>query len=247
MSDLITVSHKEIIARIKLSCGIDSVIKEIITRKIITDAAQAAGIKVEPDELQQGADTLRIMNNLSSADVTWLWLQKNHLSLDDFEQLVYDNVLTSKLTEYLFAEQVEPFFIEHQLDYQQVVMYEVVLDDKDLAIELFYAIKEGEMSFAEVAQQYIQDTELRRCGGYKGIQSRKNLKPEISAAVFAATPPQILKPIITSEGVHLVFVEEIILPQLDEELYLKILSELFNNWLERRMEDFDININLNDA
>ena len=51
-------------------------------------------------------------------------------------------------------------------------MYEVVLDDFDLAMELFYALVEGEMSFHEIAHQYIQDTELRRKGGYRGILKR---------------------------------------------------------------------------
>jgi hypothetical protein len=41
---------------------------------------------------------------------------------------------------------VEPFFVEHQLDYAQIVMYEVVIDNQNLAAELFYAITEGEHS-----------------------------------------------------------------------------------------------------
>jgi len=51
--------------------------------------------------------------------------------------MVYATVISSKLAQYLF-DKVEPFFAEHQLDYTQVVMYEVVLDDEDLA-ELFYS------------------------------------------------------------------------------------------------------------
>ena len=50
---------------------------------------------------------------------------------------------------------------------------------------------------------------IGRCGGYRGILQRKDLKPEISAAVFAATPPQILKPIVTSIGAHLILVDEV--------------------------------------
>ncbi len=100
------------------------------------------------------------------------------------------------------------------------------------------------ISFPEVAHQYIQDTELRRYGGYQGMQTRSDFKPEISAAVFAATPPQILKPIITSKGVHLIFVEQIILPQLDETLYLKILSDLFSNWLKQRISECEVDVSL---
>jgi parvulin-like peptidyl-prolyl isomerase len=47
---------------------------------------------------------------------------------------------------------------------------------------------------------------------------RKELKPEISAAVFAAAPPQVLKPILSAKGLHLILVEEIIQPQLDDKL-----------------------------
>ncbi len=65
---------------------------------------------------------------------------------------------------------------------------------------------------------------------------RADLRPEISAAVFAASPPQIVKPILTSIGAHLILVEELIEPQLDEMLCLKILSDLFSEWLKQQLE-----------
>lgn len=242
MSQIYTIHPDEIIHQIKLSCQIPAVVEGILTRKIIMDAAQEAGIKAEPEELQQAADNLRLISNLHSADATWAWLQKHSLFLDNFEELVYYTVISAKLTEYLFADKVEAFFVKHQLDYAQVVMYEVVLDDLDLAMELFSAITEGEISFPSVAHQYIQDTEARRSGGYKGTLNRTDLKPEISAGVFAATPPQILKPIVTSRGVHLIFVEEIIQPELDEMLRSKILSDLFDEWLKQQIEQWEAEI-----
>ncbi len=244
MSQAITISSEDILQQVKLSCKIPSVIEEIVTRKIIADAAAEAGIKVETEELQKAADNIRIMGKLKSADDTWAWLQKHGLSLDDFEELIYNNVISGKLAQHLFADKVEPFFVEHQLDYAGVVMYEVVLDDEDLAIELFYGIQEGEMSFYEVAHQYIQDTELRRKGGYQGIVRRKELKPEISAAVFAAKPPQILKPILSSSGVHLILVEEIIQPILHEKLSYKIMLDLFSEWIKQQSQEVEVLLNL---
>jgi parvulin-like peptidyl-prolyl isomerase len=240
MSKLLTVSPEEIIYQLKISCQIPSVLEGIATRKIIASTAQKIGIKVELEELQQAADNLRLINNLRRADDTLAWLQKHCLSVDEFEEVAHISVLSSKLAQHLFADKVEPFFVEHQLDYAQVVMYEVVLDDEDLAMELFYAIAEGEMSFPEVAHEYIQDTELRRAGGYRGILHRKDLKPEISAAVFAATPPQILKPIVTSSGAHLILVEELIQPKLDDTVRHKILSDLFAAWLKQQLEQAEM-------
>jgi parvulin-like peptidyl-prolyl isomerase len=237
MSQAINITNEDILHQVKLSCQIPSIVEGIVSRKVIAAAASEAGIKVETEELQKAADNIRIMSKLKSADDTWAWLQKNGLSLDDFEELIYNNVISGKLAQHLFADKVEPFFVEHQLDYAGVVMYEVVLDDEDLAMELFYGIQEGEMSFYEVAHQYIQDTELRRKGGYRGMVQRKELKPEISAAVFAATPSQVLKPIVASKGVHLIFVEEIIQPELNNKLRYQILSDLFEGWLKQQIEN----------
>lgn len=240
MLEVLTISPEEITHQIKLSCQIPSVIEGIAKRKIIAHTASEQGIKVEPSELQQAADNLRLKSNLSSADTTLSWLKKHNLSLDDFEELVYANVISSKLAQHFFADKVEAFFVEHQLDYTQVVIWEVVLNDEDLAMELFYALQEGEINFHEVAHQYIQDKALRRSRGYRGALRRTELKPEISTAVFAAIPPQILKPIVTSSGTHIILVEEIIQSQLDDGLRYKIISELFSVWLKEQIEQVEI-------
>jgi len=244
MSQAITITSEDILQQVKLSYQIPSIVEGIVTRKIIASAADEAGIKVETEELQKAADSIRLMSKLKSADDTWAWLQKHGLSLDNFEEVIYNNVISGKLAQHLFADKVKPFFVEHQLDYAGVVMYEVVLDDEDLAIELFYGIQEGEMSFYEVAHQYIQDTELRRKGGYRGIVRRQELKPEISAAVFAAKPPQVLKPIVTSSGVNLILVEEIIQPELDNNLRSQIMFDLFYEWLKQQSELVEFNVKL---
>ncbi|MEH2323619.1 MAG: peptidylprolyl isomerase [Nostoc sp.] len=245
MSQAITITNEDILAQVKLSCKVPEFIEGIVTRKIITNAATEAGIKVETEELQKAADQLRLINKLNSADDTWAWLEKHSLCIDDYEEIVYNTVISGKLAVHLFADKVEPYFFENQLDYAGVVMYEVILDDEDLAIELFYAIKEGEMSFSDVAHKYIQDKELSRKGGYRGIVKRKELKPEISTNVFAATPPQVLKPIVASKGVHLILVEEIIKPQLEPMLRYQILEDLFTAWIKQQIEPVEITNKLN--
>jgi parvulin-like peptidyl-prolyl isomerase len=240
MSQAITISAQDILQQVKLSCQVPSIVEQIVTRKVVKDAAAEAGIKVETEELQQAADQIRLISKLKTADETWEWLKKNCLSLDDFEDMVYTNVISGKLAQHLFGDKVEPWFVEHQLDYAGAVIYEVVLDDEDLAMELFYALQEGEISFFEIAQQYIQDTELRRRGGYRGVVRRNEMKPEISAAVFAGKPPQVLKPIVTAKGVHLILVEEVVKPQLDNKLHYQFLSNFFTEWIKQKIEEVDV-------
>ncbi|MGV0101977.1 peptidylprolyl isomerase [Nostoc sp. DSM 114160] len=240
MHQTINITREDILEQVKLSFNIPDLIEEIIIRKIIEDAAAEVGVKVETEELQKAADQLRLAKQLNNADDTWAWLKKYSLSLDDFEKMLYTTLLTNKLGQHLFGDKVEPYFFEHQLDYAGVIMYEVILDDEDLAIELFYAIQEGEMSFYDIAHKYIQDTELRRKGGYQGIVYRKDLKPEISAAVFAAKPPQLLKPIVTSKGFHLILVEELIQPKLNDKLCYQILLNFFYEWKTQQIEQIEV-------
>ncbi|MEO1375386.1 MAG: peptidylprolyl isomerase [Cyanobacteria bacterium J06635_10] len=237
MSQTITITNEDILEQVKLSGRITEIIDEILQRKMILESAQEAGIELRDEALQKTADAMRLMNGLESVEDTWAWLEKNYISIDDFEQIAYNGLISANLAKHLFADKVEPYFYENQLDYAGVVMYEVIFDDEDLAMELFYTIKEGEMSFYDVAHKYIQDKELSRKCGYQGILNRKNLKAEISAAVFAAKPPQLLKPIVTSKGIHLILVEEIIKPELNESLHNKILTDLFNNWLKKQAEE----------
>lgn len=92
-----------------------------------------------------------------------------------------------------------------------------------------------------IAHQYAQDKELRRTGGYRGKLHRRDLKPKVCAAVFAASPPEILKPIVTSKGVHLILVEELIQPELDNVLLReKIISDLLSAWLKEQREQLEI-------
>ena len=231
----LNISTSDIIHSLKLSCQIPDVVEAIASQSIIAEAAQAAGITVTPEELQQEGDDLRFAKKLVKAKDTWSWLEKHHLSVDEFEELAYNNILSRKLANHLFSNQLEKHFYEHQLDYIAAVTYEVVFEDRDLALELFYALEEGEINFPDIARLYISEPQARRAYGYQGLRYRKNFRPEIAAAVFAAAPPEALKPITTPKGVYLIWVEEIIQPQLDEQLRQKIITESFSDWLKQQI------------
>jgi parvulin-like peptidyl-prolyl isomerase len=240
MSNPLTITSEDILKEIKLSLKLPDLIEAIATRRLIREYAEEASIGVNDEALQKTADSLRLIYNIPTTQETVNWLKKHSLSLDEFEEIAYDTLISGKLAKHLFSAQVEPHYYENQLDYVGVVMYEIILDDQDLAIELYYAIQENEISFYEAAHKYIKDKELRRKGGYCGTVYRKDLKPEVSAAVFAIQSPKLLKPIITSKGLHLIMVEEFVQPELDEKIKNKIVSELFYEWLKKQIQQLEI-------
>ena len=235
MLDTYTISPIEITKHLKLSFKITDIIQEINKQQLIDKIAQDKEIIITEEELQKTADRFRLQNNLLTSQDTLKWLKKHDLSIEEFEKSLYNNALYNKVAQYILGDRVEPYFYEHQLDYTQAIIYQIVLKDFDLALELFYSIQERELSFWDVAHQYITDPELRRCGGYQGIVTRSQLKPEISAAVFASSPPEIFKPIKINKKTYLILVEEIVQLKLDKKLRHQITTELFEQWLKKQM------------
>ena len=233
----VEIKDKELIYEAKISGKMPELVQSILRRNVIAAQVKKAEIELTAVELQQAADRFRIVNQLVTTEATKKWLEDGNFSLDDFEYIVTQNLLAHKLAEHLFGKRVEQFFHQNLLDYSGAILYEVILEDRDLAMEIFYSLQEGDLSFADVAHQYSSELELRRRGGYIGKVSRKQLHPEISAAVFAAKPPQLIPPITTAVGVHLIQVEEIITPKLDEQLYSQILAQLFDRWLDDRIAE----------
>jgi parvulin-like peptidyl-prolyl isomerase len=245
MKQTISINGDDIIEYLKISCQFPTILDGVVTCKIIATKAEEMGITIDLKELQQASDDFRLSKQLHTIEGTQAWLRRHHLSLDEFETSIHTNTISRKLVEHLFSNQVESFFYQHKLDYTNAVIYEVLLEDEDLAMELFCALQEGEIGFQEIARQYITQPYLRRAGGYCGIVSRHDLKPEISSAVFAANPPEFLKPIVTSTGIHLILVEEIIQPELDEGMRARILNDLFAQWLKEQIENVEVATQLN--
>jgi len=126
--------------------------------------------------------------------------------------------------------------IENRLEFEQVSLYQIIVDSEKLAQEIFYQIEEGEISFYEAAHLYDIDIERRKKCGYEGNVDRFNLEPDIAAALFSNAANELIGPIITEQGYHLFIVEEFIPAILTPQRYQEILDNMFQNWLNNELE-----------
>jgi hypothetical protein len=240
MGRSITITQNDMSQYIKCSYKILEFSREIAKTKIIAEKAVALGIEVSNEELQKTADLVRVINNVTKTHDTWRWLKSHGMSLDDFEEIIFSTVISGKLAKCLFEDKAEKFFVESRLNYTHAVFYEIIFNNKALAMEYFYSIQEKEVSFFEVAYQNTKDEDLRRMCGFKGLLTRKQLKPEISSLIFSSSPPCLLQPVTTNQGVHLLFVEDIIEPVFDDKTKAAIIAELFDSWLANELEQIAV-------
>ena len=91
------ISDRDLIYEAKIAGNIPELIQGILRRKVIARQVQEAGINPTIAELQAAAEKFRIVNQLESAEATQKWLQDRFLSVDDFEDMVTQNLISNKL------------------------------------------------------------------------------------------------------------------------------------------------------
>lgn len=234
----------DLVRALKRSQQFAGVLEDAIALKLMEQAAQAEGIQITPEDLQVAANDWRKHHQLWSQAATLDWLTENSWTLDDLEDFCHHKILKSKLQTTLFSKKINPFYFANRDRFTEACLYEITLTDADLALELYYALAEQEITFAQVAEQYCQDLELRRAGGYRGRLSCRQLPKAIATAIFAAQPPQLLKPIPIGKQYHLIYLLEKQIPDLDAQMQQTILDLLFQEWLanQRKMATVEVNL-----
>jgi parvulin-like peptidyl-prolyl isomerase len=230
-SSAVPVNLDEILSLLKRNLQLKEIAYKILSQKVINQTAQERGIIVTAEEVQAEADRQRHEMRLEKASDTLAWLAEQMISPDDWEAGICDRLLTEKLAESLFAKEVEQFFAQNKIQFDQVLLYQIIVPNESVAQELFYELEEGEISFYQAAHLYDSDQKRRQQCGCEGTLYRWQLKPEIAAAVFNAPPKEVISPIPTTLGYHILMVEAFIPAELTPQRYQEIRDRLFQEWL----------------
>ena len=224
-----------IIECLRREVHLKEICQKILCKQVINRAVQERGITITPEEIQVEADRQRHQKRLESAAATFAWLQDQLITPDDWEAGIRDGLIAKKLATALFSDQVSKYFAEHRLDFEQILLYKIVVPYEQLAQEIFYQVEESEISFYEAAHLYDIDEQRRWQCGYEGKFYRWGLKPDIATVVFSARLKEIISPFRTDQGYELLMVEEFISAELTPEISQKITDQLFAEWLNSEL------------
>lgn len=231
----IPLESQEIVDFLKKDVRLKSVYQKILYRRIVDRAARERQISISPEEIQEEADQIRRENRLEKASDTMDWLENNMMTAEEWEAGITERLLEKKLAEHLFNSEVEKFFAQNKLDYDRVLLYQVVVFSEKLARELFYQIEEGEISFYQAAHLYDIDATRRYRCGCEGTIERRNLLPAIASAVFGHPVGETIGPIPIEKAYHLVLAEELIPAELTPKKKQTLRNRMFQEWLESEL------------
>lgn len=134
-----------------------------------------------------------------------------------------------------WGNQLESYFLKRKGSLDQVIYSLLRTQDRAIAQEFYFRIREGEQSFAELARAYSQGAEAQT-GGLCGPVELSILPPMFSRFLTLAEPGQLSAPIQLGEWVVLLRLEQLIPAQLNEPMRHRLLSELFENWIQEQLE-----------
>jgi parvulin-like peptidyl-prolyl isomerase len=232
----LSVDWIEIISYLRKNLQLKQVCQRILYKNIISKTAQERSLIVTPEEIKTETNYWRLQKHLEKDDDIIVWLTEQMLTVEDWEEGIRDRLLEQKLSESLFSQEVEIFFSQHQRDFDQVLLYQLVVPYEHLSQELFYQILEQEISFYEAAHLYDIDERRRDKCGYVGKIYRYNLNPELAVIVFNAGIGELIGPVTTQEGIHLLTVEEFIPSEFTTTIRQNILNQMFMQWLESQLD-----------
>jgi parvulin-like peptidyl-prolyl isomerase len=231
----VSIEPERILDFLKHEIHLKEICQNIVRQQIIASAANERGVLITPEEIQSEADRQRYQKRLESASATFAWLEEQLITPEDWETGIRGKLLAKKLAEHLFDRDVEKFFAENRLEFEQVSIYKITVPYRQLAQELFYQIEENEISFYEAAHLYDIDERRRLQCGYEGRFYRRGLNPEVAAAIFGARIGEIIGPLSSEQGYDLFLVEEFIAAELTPEIRQDIIDRLFQEWLNSEL------------
>jgi hypothetical protein len=238
MPDSISIQLPQLWQQAKQQLLMPRLIASAKIQRVMALAAREYNVEITLEELQAAADALRIQHGLLTTDKTLAWLEQHGLSVEDFEDIAQAHCLADHLKQQVVEAEIAAYFYRHQLDYEEAILYQLSLPKPELAMELFYASQEGEVDFLALLHQYVSDRQIRRDGGYRRVVRRQDLSAELSSQVFAAAAPVLLRPMVVNQQVQLIFVVELLKPELDDALQAQIREVLFERWLQDQLERY---------
>jgi parvulin-like peptidyl-prolyl isomerase len=229
-----TANDEAIANYLRYTCKIAEIAALAERDAAIVKACEELGIVVLDEELQAAGDEFRVKHKLLGASETLAWLAKQRISPEDWTQGIKIKLLTQKLKEHLFLDTIDAHYLSYREEYQRVAFSQIMVAELPAALQIVRNLREEKAAFAAMAIEHSQSHPSSQHGGFVGIRFVSSLLPEIKEAIAGVREGEIVDPVKTHLGYHILRVEKWFAPSLNESVRTEILEILFQTWLNSR-------------
>lgn len=202
-------------------------------REIIIDQA-IAPFTGTTEEQVRACQQFYQQHRLTSEAECQAWLQRQGMTLEQLNALAIREFTVEKFKRATWGHKLESYFLQRKQGLDKVVYSLLRTKDIGVAQELYFRIREGEQSFAELAREYSLGSESQT-GGTIGPMELSNSHPTLARLLSASQPGQLWSPVRVEEWFAIIRLERFIPAQLDEPMRQRLLNDLFALWLQEQL------------
>lgn len=162
------------------------------------------------------------------------WAARRGMTQSQVEALATRELKIEKFKIATWAASLESYFLTHKSKLDKVIYELLRVTQAEVAQELYFRIKGGEQSFAELAREYSTGPEAQT-GGLLGPVELSMPHPTLAKMLSTSQPGQLLPPTRLGEWFVIVRLEKFIGAQLDESMRQQLLNHLFEAWLSEQV------------
>ncbi len=223
----------DIIAYLRRSYKIAEIATLAERDALVLASCKQLGIAVSDDEWQAAGDAFRLEHKLLGSSETFAWLSKHRISVEDWSEGIKVALLEKKLKDHLFGLTVDGSYISNRDNYRRVALSQILVRDLTTAFQIVQALRDENASFCALALEYSKGKQSQENGGFVGVRFMIELLPDIAKAFAEAKEGEIIGPIHTKMGYHILRVEKWLPTELSESVREQLLNALFQNWLQQ--------------
>ncbi len=201
-----------------------------LIRDLIIDQ-EIKDIIITPEEQESGYKNFYAQNQISSDEQLVSWLEQKQMSRAQMGRLIDRSLRMEKYKLATWSNKLETYFLSRKSQLDRVIYSLIRIKDGNMAQELYFRLKDEEQTFAELAAQYSQGAESQT-QGITGPVEIGSINPTLAQLLLNSPPAQILPPRQIGEWIVIIRLEKLIPAQMDQSMIQRLLTEMFNSWLQ---------------
>lgn len=154
-----------------------------------------------------------------------LWLSSRGMTEADIPECSTRTIKLNQLKRQLFQHQIPSYFLQRKQDLDIVSYHQIRHTNRDLIQELYFRRQAGEATMEALAREYGQGD------GWIASIELGQLPSTLARLLSSAKVGDLLPPLHLETESVIIQLQQYIPAQLNEEMELRLLDELFNKWL----------------
>jgi parvulin-like peptidyl-prolyl isomerase len=208
------------------------ILPQLLYESIIDQAI--ADISCTPEETEKACQEFYQRWNLTGEVQKQSWLQRYGMTQKHLESLATRSLRVEKFQQKTWGHKLESYFLQRKGQLDKVIYSLLRVKDQGLANELYFRIKEGEQTFAELAFKYSEGPEAQT-GGLMSPVELGTLHPQLAQLLRISQPGEVWTPLPFGEWQVIIRLEKLIPAQLDEAMRQRLLQENFQAWFQEQL------------